>query len=652
MKRRRDLVQVDPPQSQATPQASMESESYFYSFSYGSQPRSSFCKKLKTDDETLLSRTSRSSGRPATTTTITTVNQKGGTAVSETITHVGANKVASVTDPSTGTLLLQPIPARGRDPHKIKTRRSRKTIFTPRTSHFDRDNLSSAQDVFRGFWTLFWIVLATAAIRTVMRKFEESGGFYTWDFAELISEDAMNLAMSDAIMVGSTLLCVPFVKLILSGWIRYYGAGLILQHIGQAGFLAVAVRWTFHRQWPWVQSGFLTLHTLSMLMKVHSYIATNGELSERLLEMKRNEKKLAEVLEASKGGWEAATKAARENWEKSCRENPPSDSTSTTTSSPSNQSTSSLSSPVVDAPLTEKDVSTLRHRTSQARRHEPLSEPQPTRSSNVPRDEIETLTWHPEEEISHLAIAIAEDKEHLTSNGPQQNVFPNNVGFLNFIDYLLIPTLVYELEYPRTKSIRPLYILEKTAAMFGTFTLLVLIVEHGIYPVMPYAGEKSFVAAVLDLAVPFTCCYLLIFFIIFECICNVFAEATSFSDRAFYSDWWNSTTFDEFSRKWNVPVHTFLLRHVYSSTMTAYKFSKFQAAFVTFFLSACVHELVMAVVTKKIRMYLFVMQMAQLPLIMIGRIKLFRDYPALGNLFFWLGLLSGFPLLAVGYIRY
>jgi len=33
---------------------------------------------------------------------------------------------------------------------------------------------------------------------------------------------------------------------------------------------------------------------------------------------------------------------------------------------------------------------------------------------------------------------------------------------------------------------------------------------------MPYAGEKSFVAAVLDLAVPFTCCYLLIFFIIFE----------------------------------------------------------------------------------------------------------------------------------------
>lgn len=41
-----------------------------------------------------------------------------------------------------------------------------------------------------------------------------------------------------------------------------------------------------------------------------------------------------------------------------------------------------------------------------------------------------------------------------------------------------------------------------------------------------------------------------------------------------------------------------LLRHVYTSTKTAYKLSKFQAAFVTFLLSACLHELVMAVVTK------------------------------------------------------
>lgn len=29
----------------------------------------------------------------------------------------------------------------------------------------------------------------------------------------------------------------------------------------------------------------------------------------------------------------------------------------------------------------------------------------------------------------------------------------------------------------------------------------------------------------------------------------------SFADREFYQDWWNSTTWDEFARKWNKPVH-------------------------------------------------------------------------------------------------
>lgn len=179
--------------------------------------------------------------------------------------------------------------------------------------------------------------------------------------------------------------------------------------------------------------------------------------SERLIEMKRNERKLSKVMEASPGGWEHARKVARENWDKACRENPSTEST--TDSFPSNQSTSSLSSPAANDSASKQtpeapteEGSTLRHRTSQARRHEPLSDPQPTRSSDAPREGIETLTWHPEENISHLAIAIAEDKEFLTSSGPQQNVFPNNVTLLNFIDYLLIPTLVYELEYPRTKS--------------------------------------------------------------------------------------------------------------------------------------------------------------------------------------------------------
>ena len=89
---------------------------------------------------------------------------------------------------------------------------------------------------------------------------------------------------------------------------------------------------------------------------------------------------------------------------------------------------------------------------------------------------------------------------------------------------------------------------------------------------------------------------------------NANIHLCSFADRQFYDDWWNSTSWDEFSRKWNKPVHTFLLRHVYASTMSSYKLTRQSAMFVTFLLSAAAHELVMAIVTKKIRFYLFAMQ--------------------------------------------
>lgn len=181
--------------------------------------------------------------------------------------------------------------------------------------------------------------------------------------------------------------------------------------------------------------------------------------SEKLLQIKKDEKQLTKMMESSPGGWREAERVAREHWETACRENPSDSTASDTTTSTSSltNSTTSLPSPISPQPtlksaVAEEEISVLRHRTSLARRHEPLSTPETAKKSNEPQEGIETLTWHPKEEISKLAISIAEEKEFLTSSGPQANVFPNNVGFGNFIDYLLIPTLVYELEYPRTKT--------------------------------------------------------------------------------------------------------------------------------------------------------------------------------------------------------
>jgi len=59
-------------------------------------------------------------------------------------------------------------------------------------------------------------------------------------------------------------------------------------------------------------------------------------------------------------------------------------------------------------------------------------------------------------------------------------------------------------------------------------------------------------------------------------------------------------------------VYAFLLRHVYAATITSYRVSKTTAMFVTFLISACAHELVMSVVTRKFRMYLFTLQVCLL----------------------------------------
>ena len=99
-------------------------------------------------------------------------------------------------------------------------------------------------------------------------------------------------------------------------------------------------------------------------------------------------------------------------------------------------------------------------------------------------------------------------------------------------------------------------------------------------------------------------------------------------------------------------MHSFLLRHVYASTIAAWGLSKSMAMFWTFLLSSLVHELVMAIVSGKIRFYLFAAQMVQLPLIVLSQVPLIRRNETLGNMIFWIGLMAGFPLLNIGYLVY
>jgi sterol O-acyltransferase len=163
----------------------------------------------------------------------------------------------------TGTYVLKPF--RSPKSKKLKTA----VVFVPRLSHFDINNEHSNRNEFRvrlpslfdapktyhslaqrsnqGFFTLFWISIFIWAIRTYVRSIETQGAPLNLRFATILSQDAWTLALSDAVLVLSTGICVPFAKAVSRGWIKYYWTGVITQHLLQTSILFAAITWTFNR---------------------------------------------------------------------------------------------------------------------------------------------------------------------------------------------------------------------------------------------------------------------------------------------------------------------------------------------------------------------------------------------------------------------
>jgi sterol O-acyltransferase len=58
--------------------------------------------------------------------------------------------------------------------------------------------------------------------------------------------------------------CVIFVKGLLNRWYKFYWVGMAIQHTYQTLYLAGAIWVGYHRQWYWVQAGFLVLRELNV----------------------------------------------------------------------------------------------------------------------------------------------------------------------------------------------------------------------------------------------------------------------------------------------------------------------------------------------------------------------------------------------------
>ena len=273
-----------------------------------------------------------------------------------------------------------------------------------------------------------------------------------------------------------------------------------------------------------------------MIMKMHSYISTNGQLA---YTNKKAERVLSELKKATEaeGGWDAALKKAeaamlqQDSPILSGTPDVPLDAPSGSTTSyidarmavTLRQRLANNASPGGHANgeiATASGVKTTGTRV--------MSEVDSNVVPTTPPSPSEILMYHPSEAIASLAKTHVDLERELTGSIEGRVRWPANITFKDFAWYQLTPTLVYELEYPRTDRIRPLYVFEKTVAFFGTFALLYTIVETFIIPLTP-TKEQSFARSLLDLAMPFMISYLLLFYIIFG------APAPSLAPRALYS---------------------------------------------------------------------------------------------------------------------
>jgi sterol O-acyltransferase len=458
------------------------------------------------------------------------------------------------------------------------------------TTIFDAQSFKDSE-VF-GIYVLFWLGTAFLMMNNMVHYyFENSESIWNWPIVVILRTDILKVGATDLAMYLTTYFAYLIQYAVYKNWITWHRTGWILQTIYCAAHLQFWLVFAskLYMDFTWIAKVFLVLHNLVFLMKMHSYSFYNGYLWKVYRELQFSRK----CLKRTTNG---------------------------------------------DATLTS------------------------------PFDEEQTKTMLEESiafckfELEYQSMANPVSTEGTEVKKQELVKFPDNITLQNFFEYSMFPTVVYTLNYPRTETIRWGYVREKVIGIFGIIFLMVSVAQKWMYPLVIRCIEvrsmpiqERFVAylfILLDMIPPFLMEYLFTFFLIWDAILNSIAELSRFADRDFYGPWWSCTDWSEFSRLWNIPVHKFLLRHVYHSSISAFNLNKIQAALVTFMISSIVHELVMYVIFGTLRGYLLLLQMSQIPLIMIGRTPFMRDKKVLGNVICWFGYISGPSMVCTLYLVY
>ncbi|TXG61594.1 hypothetical protein EZV62_012957 [Acer yangbiense] len=199
---------------------------------------------------------------------------------------------------------------------------------------------------------------------------------------------------------------------------------------------------------------------------------------------------------------------------------------------------------------------------------------------------------HTNHDMRSLAKSV--DKG-VASSGSQNADCSYDVSFKSLVYFMVAPTLCYQTSYPRTACVRKGWVVRQFVKLIIFTGVMGFIIEQYINPIVrnsqhPLKGNLLYaIERVLKLSVPNLYVWLCMFYCFFHLWLNILAELLCFGDREFYKDWWNAKTIEEYWRMWNMPVHKWMVRHVYFPCLR-HGVPKGGAIVIAFLVSAVFHE--------------------------------------------------------------
>lgn len=114
--------------------------------------------------------------------------------------------------------------------------------------------------------------------------------------------------------------------------------------------------------------------------------------------------------------------------------------------------------------------------------------------------------------------------------------------------FLIAPTLCYQLEYPKSPTIRVPWLLKRIVELFIICALLLVLWVQYMEPELEVwfslsnSGKGEWLEIInrlMRLSIPNTIGWVMGFYAFFHLLLNIISEVIQFGDRNFYMDWWN-----------------------------------------------------------------------------------------------------------------